>query len=187
LVYKRLKPADKEHPYGHGEVESLAALVISLRLLLAAVIIMKERIVNIATPHKSPAAYTLIILIVVMVVKELLPRFVHKTGHETQSHGVKADAFHHRSDAIVSAAAFIGISVELIGKGYENADDYAALIASSIILINAYKIARSAIDELMDAAPDNQFTEQIKSLAVKIQGVMAIEKQISGKQIALIL
>jgi divalent metal cation (Fe/Co/Zn/Cd) transporter len=54
-------------------------------------------------------------------------------------------------------------------------------------LINAYKIARSAIDELMDAAPDNQFTEQIKSLAVKIQGVMAIEKQISGKQIALIL
>ena len=93
-----------------------------------------ESIVNIMTPHRNPAAYTLIVLVLVIVIKELLSRYVNKVGNETNSHGVKADAFHHRSDAITSAAAFIGISIALIGgKGYQNADDYAALIASSII------------------------------------------------------
>lgn len=172
-----LKPPDKEHPYGHGKAESLAALVISLGLLFAAGIIIRESIVNITTPHRNPAAYTLIVLVVVIIIKELLSRYVSKVGHETNSHGVKADAFHHRSDAITSAAAFIGISIALIGgKGYQNADDYAALIASSIILINAYKIARPAIDELMDASADEAMIGHIRNLACTVEGVIEIEK-----------
>lgn len=172
-----LKPPDKEHPYGHGKAESLAALVISLGLLCAAGIIIKESITNIVTPHKSPAAYTLIVLVLVIVVKEGLSRYVHKIGAEINSHGVKADAFHHRSDAITSAAAFIGISIALVGgKGYQNADDYAALIASSIILINAYKIARPAIDELMDASADEEMIREIRELACSVGGVIEIEK-----------
>ncbi|MBD0285676.1 MAG: cation transporter [Flavisolibacter sp.] len=172
-----LRPADKEHPYGHGKAESLAALVISLGLLLAAGIIIRESIVNITTPHKSPAAYTLWILALVIIIKEGLSRYVNKVGEETNSHGVKADAFHHRSDAITSAAAFIGISIALIGgKGYEVADDYAALIASAIILINAYTIARPAIDELMDASPDDEIIESIKKIALSVDHVIDIEK-----------
>lgn len=172
-----LKPADKEHPYGHGKAESLAALVISLGLLCAAGIIIKESIVNISTPHKNPAPYTLIVLVLVIVIKELLSRYVNKIGEETNSHGVKADAFHHRSDAITSAAAFIGISIALIGgTGYQNADDYAALIASSIILINAYLIARPAIDELMDASADENMIVEIKKSACSVDGVIEIEK-----------
>jgi cation diffusion facilitator family transporter len=172
-----LKPPDKEHPYGHGKAESLAALVISLGLLCAAGIIIKESISNISTPHKSPAGYTLIVLALVIIVKEVLSRYVHKVGSETNSHGVKADAFHHRSDAITSAAAFIGISIALIGgRGYQNADDYAALIASSIILINAYLIARPAIDELMDASADEAMVQDVKRLACSVEGVIEIEK-----------
>lgn len=172
-----LKPSDKEHPYGHGKAESLAALVISLGLLLAAGIIIRESLINIITPHKSPAAYTLWVLIIVIVVKEALSRYVNKIGHETDSHGVKADAFHHRSDAITSAAAFIGISISLIGgKGFEAADDYAALVASSIVLINAYLIAKPAIDELMDASPNEKIIEEIKSIALSVDGVVDIEK-----------
>ena len=172
-----LKPPDKEHPYGHGKAESLAALVISLGLLCAAGIIIRESIVNIMTPHRNPAAYTLIVLVLVIVIKELLSRYVNKVGNDTHSHGVKADAFHHRSDAITSAAAFIGISIALIGgKGYQNADDYAALIASSIILINAYKIAKPAIDELMDASADEEMIIEIKKSACTVEGVIEIEK-----------
>lgn len=172
-----LKPPDKEHPYGHGKAESLAALVISLGLLAAAGIIIRESIVNIMTPHRNPAAYTLIVLVLVIVIKEVLSRYVSKVGAETNSHGVKADAFHHRSDAITSAAAFIGISIALIGgKGYQNADDYAALIASSIILINAYKIAKPAIDELMDASADEEMIIHIKKSANAVPGVIEIEK-----------
>jgi cation diffusion facilitator family transporter len=172
-----LKPPDKEHPYGHGKAESLAALVIALGLLCAAGIIIKESISNISTPHKSPAGYTLLVLALVIIVKEGLSRYVHKVGSETNSHGVKADAFHHRSDAITSAAAFIGISIALIGgSGYQNADDYAALIASSIILINAYLIARPAIDELMDASADEAMVQDVKRLACSVEGVIEIEK-----------
>lgn len=183
-----LKPADKEHPYGHGKAESLAALVISLGLLCAAGIIIKESIVNISTPHKNPAPYTLIVLVLVIVIKELLSRYVNKIGEETNSHGVKADAFHHRSDAITSAAAFIGISIALIGgTGYQNADDYAALIASSIILINAYLIARPAIDELMDASADENMIVEIKKLACSVDGVIEIEKTFVRKTGSLFL
>lgn len=172
-----LKPPDKEHPYGHGKAESLSALVISLGLLCAAGIIIKESITNIMTPHKNPAAYTLIVLVIVIVIKEGLSRYVTKVGEEIKSHGVKADAFHHRSDAITSAAAFIGISIALIGgQGYHNADDYAALVASAIILINAYLIARPAIDELMDASVDEKLVEDIRQMACSVDGVIEIEK-----------
>ena len=172
-----LKPPDKEHPYGHGKAESLAALVIALGLLGAAGIIIAESIRNITTPHKNPAAYTLIVLVIVIIIKEVLSRYVTKVGEEINSHGVKADAFHHRSDAITSAAAFIGISIALIGgNGYQNADDYAALIASTIILINAYLSARPAIDDLMDASPDEKMVDNIKQLASSVDGVIEIEK-----------
>ena len=177
-----LKPADKDHPYGHGKAEALSALVIALGLLIAAGIIIHASIINIITPHKSPAAFTLWVLILVIVVKEWLSRYVHKIGTEIGSAGVKADAFHHRSDAITSAAAFIGISISLIGgKGFESADDFAALTASAIILINGYRIARPAIDELMDASPDEDILAAIRIAALAASGVLDIEKLLVRK------
>ena len=171
------KPADQDHPYGHGKGEALISLGISLALVAAAVIIAVKSILNIITPHKTPEAFTLVILVVVIVTKELLYRFVLKTSKEISSGAVKADAFHHRSDAITSAAAFIGISIGLIGgPGYEIADDYAALFASAIIMINAYRIARPAIGELLDEELDPTLTSEIRTLAEKVDKVMAIEK-----------
>jgi cation diffusion facilitator family transporter len=171
------KPADQDHPYGHGKGEALISLGISLALVAAAVIIAVKSIQNIITPHKTPEAFTLIILVVVIITKELLYRFVLRTSKEISSGAVKADAFHHRSDAITSAAAFIGISIGLIGgPGYEIADDFAALFASVIILINAYRIARPAIGELLDEDLDPILTNEIRSLAENADNVMAVEK-----------
>ena len=171
------KPADKEHPYGHGKAEALVAVGIAFALFIAASIIGIESIHNILTPHKVPATYTLIILVVVIVTKELLYRYVLKTGLEINSGAVKADAFHHRSDAITSAAAFIGIAIGIIGeKGYEVSDDYAALFASFIIIINAYKILRPAIGELLDEDLDPSLCERVKELASQIDQVIKVEK-----------
>lgn len=171
------KPADKEHPYGHGKAEALIALGIALALVIAALIIGAESIHNIRTPHKSPKAFTLIILGGVILTKELLYRYVIKTGNEINSGAVKADAFHHRSDAITSAAAFIGITIGLWGgPGYEVADDWAALLAGVIIIINAYLIARPAIGELLDEELEPQLNEQVKKLAAEVPGVEFIEK-----------
>jgi cation diffusion facilitator family transporter len=171
------KPADKEHPYGHGKAEALIALGIALALVIAAVIIGIESVHNIRTPHKSPKAFTLLILGGVILTKEILYRYVIKTGNEINSGAVKADAFHHRSDAITSGAAFIGITIGLWGgPGYEVADDWAALLAGVIIIINAYIIARPAIGELLDEELEPQLNEQVRKLAAEVPGVEFIEK-----------
>jgi len=171
------KPADKEHPYGHGKAEALIALSITLALVIAAVIIGIESVHNIRTPHKSPKAFTLLILGGVILTKEILYRYVIKTGNEINSGAVKADAFHHRSDAITSGAAFIGITIGLWGgPGYEVADDWAALLAGVIIIINAYIIARPAIGELLDEELEPQLNEQVRKLAAEVPGVEFIEK-----------
>jgi len=172
-----MKPADKEHPYGHGKAEPLAAIVISLFLLTAAVWIGWHAIEFIRTPHQLPKKFTLIILLVVILIKEGMYRYVLRIGKEINSQAVKSDAWHHRSDAITSVAAFIGIIVALVlGKGYESADDWAALIASGIIVVNAVSLLRPALNEVMDAAPSNEIVTKIRALASENKDVRLVEK-----------
>jgi cation diffusion facilitator family transporter len=171
------RPAHKDHPYGHGKGEALITLGIALVLVGAAAVIAVKSIQNVITPHKVPAPYTLIILLVVIAVKELLYRFVLKTSREVGSGAVEADAFHHRSDAITSAAAFVGITIGLIGgQGYEVADDYAAMFASVIIVMNAVKIARPAIGELLDEELDPSLNEEVMALAAGVEKVSHVQR-----------
>lgn len=171
------KPRDENHPYGHGKAEPFAALIVALSLFGAAAIIIRQSIHEIITPHHAPAPFTLIVLILVVVTKESLFRFVFRVAEEVQSTAVRTDAWHHRSDAITSGAAFIGISIALIGgNGYESADDWAALFASLIIIYNAYHLFRPALDELMDAAPSAELVQQIRSAAAAVPGVITLEK-----------
>ena len=171
------KPADMNHPYGHGKAEPIAGMIVASALIVAAIIIIIQSIYEIITPHHAPAAFTLIVLVAVVITKELLFRFVIKVGENIESISVKNDAWHHRSDAITSLAVFIGISIALIGgKGYEEADDYAALFASGIIISNAYRLFKPAFSEIMDTAPPIHILEEVKSVAGKVDGVMAIDK-----------
>jgi cation diffusion facilitator family transporter len=171
------RPADAEYPYGHGKAEPMAGMVVALALLGAAVLIAVQSLREIATPHHSPAWYTLLVLAVVIGTKETLFRFVSKVGDELTSTAVKGDAWHHRSDAITSLATFIGISIALIGgPGYESADDWAALLACSVIVFNGYRILRAALVEVMDAAAPGQIQKEIRELAAAVPGVQRIEK-----------
>ncbi len=176
------RPPDENHPYGHGKIEALVAVGIGIALTIAAGIIVHDSILHIMEPHKSPAWFTLAILVVVVLTKELLYRFVLKTGEEINSSAVKADAFHHRSDAITSIAAFIGISIALIGgDGFEIADDFAALIAAGFILYNAYRISRSAVGELLDEALEPGLCASVTEIAEKIPDVVKVERCLSRK------
>ena len=171
------KPADHNHPYGHGKAEPIASIGVALALIPAAVVIIVQSINEIIIPHHAPEPFTLIVLVLVVITKESLSRFVFKVGNNVGSLAVKSDALHHRSDAITSAAAFIGISIALIGgKGYEEADDYAALFASGIILFNAFRLALPAVSELMDAAPSPQILEKVKETAKSVDGVLDLDK-----------
>lgn len=176
------KPPDENHPYGHGKAEALVAMGIAIALTIAAGIIIRDSIYNILEPHKTPKAYTLVILIFVILTKELLYRYVLQTGKEINSGAVKADAFHHRSDAITSAAAFVGISIALIGgEGFEVADDFAALLAGGFIIYNAWSIARPAIGELLDEALEPEIQEKVFQIASNTTGVRLVEKCTSRK------
>ena len=170
-------PADKEHPYGHGKAEPLAAAVVASVLMGAAVLIVIGAVRDILRPHLVPAPFTLVVLVAVVVIKEVLFRFVHKEGAALESSAVRADAWHHRSDAITSFFAFVGISIAVLGgKGYESADDYAAILAAGVIAYNGWRLFRPAMDELMDIAPDRDFVERLKSIAARTPEVAAVEK-----------
>ncbi|MFD0976958.1 cation diffusion facilitator family transporter [Salinimicrobium gaetbulicola] len=171
------RPADENHPYGHGKVEPLVTFAVVGFLIVSATIIVIESIENIQTPHKVPKPYTLIVLAVIIVIKEVFYRFISKKSDETQSSSLKADAWHHRSDAITSLMAFIGISVAIfMGKGYENADDWAALFASGFILYNAFLILRPALGEIMDEHLYDDLVEEIREVSHKVPGVIDTEK-----------
>jgi cation diffusion facilitator family transporter len=170
-------PEDENHPYGHGKAEAVATGIVAVLLVAAAIWIAVESIHQIVTPHQTPAPYTLAVLIAVIVIKESLFRRVLQTGHEVESTAVKGDAWHHRSDAITSLAAAIGIVIALAGgPGYEWADDAAALLASVVIALNGLRIGRPAMDELMDAAAPEDFRKQISTLAAGVNEVACVEK-----------
>lgn len=171
------KPADENHPYGHGRAEPLITFIVVGFLITSATIIAYESIQNITTPHDAPKSWTLIVLTIIILWKEYSFRKVMKRGIETNSSSLKADAWHHRSDAITSVAAFIGIAIALLfGKGYESADDWAALFASGFILYNSYLIFRPALGEIMDEHLYDDLIIEIREVSHKVKGVIDTEK-----------
>ncbi|MBC7789172.1 MAG: cation transporter [Anaerolineae bacterium] len=176
------RPADEDHPYGHGKAEALAAAAVALMLLGAALGISIQAVREIRTPHRVPAPWTLGVLIAVVIVKWVLSRRVSAIANETGSIAVKADAWHHLSDAVTSTAAFIGISVALWGSryrggtGWESADDWAALLACAVIAFNGVLLLRPALHDLMDRMPGPGVVEPIRGAASAVTGVLAVEK-----------
>ncbi|SEG41112.1 cation diffusion facilitator family transporter [Flavobacterium urumqiense] len=171
------RPADKNHPYGHGRAEPLITFLVVGFLITSATIIAYESINNIGTSHDLPKSWTLYVLGAIIIWKEYSFRVVMKRSIETNSSSLKADAWHHRSDAITSVAAFIGISIALIlGKGYESADDWAALFASGFILFNSYLIFRPALGEIMDEHVYDDLIEKIREVSQQVEGIIDTEK-----------
>jgi cation diffusion facilitator family transporter len=169
------KPPDKEHPYGHGKAEPIAAVIVSLTLIIAAILIGIESIHLIQTPHPLPHAYTLWVLLTVVGVKVLLSRYVSSVGEGIDSTAVRSDAWHHVSDAITSAFVFVGISIALWTRNAA-ADDWAALCASGVIIFNAWRRMRIPLGELLDTAPAPQVEKAVRSAASSVPGVIALEK-----------
>jgi cation diffusion facilitator family transporter len=157
------QPPDSKFPYGYGKIERLAALVVAIALFAAAIGIAIQSAREILTPHHIPAPFTLLVLVAVVGAKEIMFRRLNKTGVEVGSTAVQADAWHHRSDALTSLAASIGISVALIGgEGYEAADDWAALFACGMIFFNGIRLLRAGLRDVMDAAVAPEFELRIR-------------------------
>src|ERR1051325_10270755 len=171
------RPPDATHPYGHGKAEPLAAIVVAMGVMLAALGLAIQSVREIFLPHHGPAPFTLIVLFIAVVVKELLYRRVIRFGQDVESTAVKTDAWHHRADALTSIAAFIGISIALIGgEKWRSADDWAALFACAVIAANGVRLALPAFHEIMDTAPHGAIVASVRRSAAGVPGVVTVEK-----------
>lgn len=171
------RPPDATHPYGHGKAEPIAAVVVSMGVLAAALGLAVQSVRELFLPHHAPAPFTLLVLLVVVVVKEALYRYVIRFGRGVESTAMQTDAWHHRTDAMTSVAAFIGISVALLGgEGWESADAWAALFACALIGANGYRLLKPAIYEIMDTAPRGEIVELVRKAAASVPGVIEVEK-----------
>ena len=171
------RPPDATHPYGHGKAEPVAAAIVAFGVIAAAVGLAIQSTREIFIPHHAPAPFTLVVLIVVVIVKELLYRSVIRIGRNVESTAVQTDAWHHRSDALTSIAAFIGITIALIGgEGWESADAWAALFACALIATNGYRLLSPALHEILDTAPRGDMCAKIRNAAEAVSGVREVEK-----------
>jgi len=172
-----VREADERYPFGYGKAESLAAMAVAFMLFGAAGGIAIQAVREILTPHHAPAPFTLGVLFAVVLIKELLFRRVFQVGEAVASTAVRADAWHHRSDALTSLAAAIGISIALIGgPGWEPADDWAALAAAAVITWNGLRTFRDAARDLMDRAPRGDVIGRVAAAATAVDGVRDIHK-----------
>lgn len=171
------RPPDETHPYGHGKAEPLAAAVVATGVLLASIGLAIQSVREIFTPHHGPAPFTLVVLIVVVLVKEFLYRAVMRLGKDVESTAVQTDAWHHRADAMTSIAAFVGISIALIGgEKWYSADDWAALFACAVIATNGVRLLFPALHEILDTAPRGDIVSRVRDAAAGVPGVVEIEK-----------
>lgn len=171
------RPADDDHPYGHGKAESLAGAAISTLLLLAAAGIGFHAVREFLGTRTSPSAFTLAVVLGVAAIKEGLFRWVLRESEATDSAAVRSDAWHHRADAITSLAAAVGISVSLVGgPRWAGADDVAAIVAAGIIAWNGWRLLRPALEELMDTQPPAEVTDRIRRVASAVPGVDQVQK-----------
>ncbi|MGH8048716.1 MAG: cation diffusion facilitator family transporter [Chthoniobacterales bacterium] len=179
------KPPDEEHPYGHGKLESLASVIGSIFLLAAGTWVAVHSAVNLwqtyalgsQTHSLPPQAWTLVVLVVVIAIKETLFQLLIRAGRRVGSSAMQTDAWHHRSDALTSVAAFAGISVALIGGGaWRSADDWAALFSCVIIMRNGFKMLRVGVGEVIDEQVSPELADEIIGIACAVDGVSSAEK-----------
>ncbi len=171
------RPPDTTHPYGHGKAEPIAAIIVSLGVLAAALGLFIQSVREIFLPHHAPAPFTLIVIVIAIAVKEILYRYVIRVGRDVESTAIQTDAWHHRTDALTSIAALVGISLALLGgERWQSADDWAAIFACGLIGANGYRLLKPAVQEIMDSAPRGAIVDRVRGAARSVPGVIDVEK-----------
>lgn len=178
------KPPDAEHPYGHGKLESLAAVVGAIFLIAAGASLAGHSAMGLvrfyggdSAGNPMPSAWTLLVLAAVIGTKEGLYQLLMRAGVRAGSSAMQADAWHHRSDAVTSVAAFAGITIALIGgPAWRSADDWAALFSCTLILRNGWFMLRKGVGEVIDEQVSPAVAEEILRLSCQVPGVVSAEK-----------
>jgi cation diffusion facilitator family transporter len=167
------KPADKEHPYGHGRAEYIATLIISVLLCVAGVEFIEASVKRILNPAPvNPAWWMIAVVVLTILVKELTARYAEFLSSKIASGTLQADAWHHRSDAISSLLVVVAM---VAGRwGYYAIDGWAGLGVALFIIWTGIVIARSAVDDLLGKPPTEEELEELRRVAMKVDGVLGV-------------
>lgn len=175
LRYARV-PADDEHPYGHWRAESLAALLASQLILLVGVAIAYGAFIRLLQDTPPPKPWTILVLLAVIVLKESMFRLQRKEAKRAASPALQSEAWHHRSDAITSVAALVGVTTAVLGgPRWAVCDPLAGMLAAAIVLFNGVRLARPPLLDLMDTtAPE--IANAATAIAMRDNAVHAVEQ-----------
>ncbi len=174
------KPSDREHPFGHGRMEPVATLVVAVLLVVSAVELLEKSVHAIIHPSSCATSLWIILLIVgTIIVKELMSVFSYELGDMIDSQALKADALHHRCDALSTGLVVVALIAARFG--YDRVDGVMGAFVSLVILYSAYAIAKEAINPLLGEAPSKETLEEIESIAKKHAGVLGVHDIICNK------
>lgn len=174
LVLAR-KKSDESHPYGHERFENVAGIILAFCLLVTGVLIGVEGINNlIAHDYVVPSKFVLGVAVISIAVKEWMYHYTIKVAKKINSDALKADAWHHRSDALSSVGSLIGIAGTIMGLWYF---DIAACIIIALLIIKvSIDIFKEAISKMIDKSCDDETVDQIKNLVFETVGVLGIDE-----------
>ena len=175
-------PPDKEHPYGHTRIETIAASYVALLLIGSGIWVGYEAIQSWSVPAAAPHGFTLVIAIVSVVLNEALFRYSIAVAKSTGSKSIEASAWDQRLDVFGSLIVLLGLAVAVFaGPEWHAVDHLAALIVACIILITGWSLFWSSLQELMDRQANPEFVDSIRDLALKVSGVRGVEKLLVRK------
>lgn len=167
------KPADKEHPYGHGRAEYIATLVIAILLVVAGIEFIQSSINRILHPQAiNPAWWMIIAVAATIILKEWTARYATFLSAKIASGTLHADAWHHRTDAISSLLVVVAMTAGRFG--WEELDGWAGIGVALFIIWTGFEIARDAVDDLIGKPPTGEELESIRQSTLDVEGVLGV-------------
>ncbi|HUI78200.1 MAG TPA: cation diffusion facilitator family transporter [Bryobacteraceae bacterium] len=176
------KPADEDHPYGHGRAEILTGLLIGLVLTAVGALISFNAFLRLGEPHLGPAHFVIWPLLVSLAAKSGLAAFKFRHGKRMRSAALDADAWNDTMDALSATVALIAVSLALYDPArFLDADRYGAFVVGLIVITSGLRVSHSTAMQLMDTMPAERLMSEIRAAAVLVPGVEGVEKCFARK------
>jgi cation diffusion facilitator family transporter len=176
------KPADDEHPYGHGRVETLTGLLIGLGLAVGGSLICYGSLAHLGEPREPLAAWVVWPLVISLVTKSALAAFKFRTGRQLKSDSLTADAWNDSMDVLSATVALAAVGLTLLNaERFADADRYGGFFVGLIVISAGARVAYGTAMQLMDTMPEPRMMEQIRAAASDVPGAVNVEKCFARK------
>jgi len=171
------KPADLEHPYGHGRFETLAGLVVGIILAAGGAGICFRSLVGVSEVHAPPSAYAIWALVGAILVRGVMSTVKFRVGRRIQSSSLVADAWNDAVDILSASAALVALGLTLYDPArFLSADHYGGFTVGLVVILTGLRVMRDTSRDLMDTMPDGERLDEIRAAVMRVHGVVGVEK-----------